>query len=203
MMKAVRDTIEGDAKGFASGMFPKDSVISVVTAPTEEKFKDIHPRKMTITLDNDLKVDLTVTGKVNRKDTGGLPYTVEVVKVSNLQCVRKGKAVLPEGAEQALKDAKDLTGEEAKKAAQAAYPGEKLESVTVSDLAGPHDRRAATAAVSMSNGVKVDLSTVGGYRYDPKAHRIEPEFVGFDKATCTRNGQPDTPATPIKLMGKE
>ncbi|MCX7803613.1 MAG: hypothetical protein N3A38_00345 [Planctomycetota bacterium] len=201
MTRAVRDTIEGDARGYVRHMFPKEEVVSLETLPTAEKFKDIHTRKIAVGMTNDVKVEMTITARVNRQNTGGLPYTIEVLKVSDLKCFRQGKPALPEGAAKALEEAKEAVGEAARKAALDAYPGEKVESSSVSDPAGEHDRRSYKAAVVMTNGIKVEMDVVAGYAYDPKTNTIKAEVVGFARVSCTKDGKPDTPANPVKTIG--
>ena len=200
MTRAVRDTIEGDARGYVKHMFPKEDVVSLETLPATEKVKDIHTRKIAVKMTNDVQVDMTIVARVNRQNTGGLPYTIEVLKVSDLKCFRLGKPALPEGAAKALEQAKEAVGEAARKAAAEAYPGEKVESSSVSDPAGEHDRRSYKAAVSMTNGIKIEMDAAAGYAFDPKTNTIKAEVAGFTAVSCTKNGKPDTPANPIRTL---
>ena len=203
MMRAVRDTMEGDVKGYVKHMFPKEDVVSVVTLPASEKFKDVHPRRMVVTMTNDLKVELTVTGRVNRQNTGGLPYTIEVISVSDIRCFRKDKPVLPDGAVKALADLKEAAVEAARKAAMEAYPDEKVESASATEFVGEHDRRTGRVTVNLTGGVKVEVEVVGGYAYDPRTNTIKTEIAGFTSATCTKNGKADVPAKAIPLIEKK
>lgn len=206
MMMAVRRTMEGDAERIAKHMFPKQEFNSVKTLPPEVKMKEIHPRKMVIKMSLGAKIEFMLTGRVNRKNTGGLPYTIEVLRVSNVKCINtklKNKPILPDGAGQALQDVVGLVTEEAKKAALAAYPGEKVESVSKPKLDGLHDRRTGALTVKMSNGIQIDLDVVCGYMFDPKTNNIKPEFVGFEKATYKKGGVKDTPKKAIELIEEE
>jgi len=204
MMRAVRVTMEGDAERIVQHLFPKAEFESVETLPTEEKFKEIHPRDMVVKMSGGLTVTLRLTGKVHRKNTGGLPYTIEVIDVSNVKGVRGKKklAVLPDGAKKALADLKDVVKEKVSQVALNAYVSEKVESVLIGEFEGKHDERVGTATVKMSGGIQVVLSVRAGYKFDPKSNKIVSHVAGFEKAVYTKNGVADIPKNPIELIKK-
>ncbi len=206
MMMAVRRTMEGDAERIAKHLFPRQDFVSVKTLPADVAMKEIHPRRMVVMMTEGVKIELMLTGKVHRKNTGGRPYTIEVVRVSDIKCTNikmKNMPLLPEGAAKALEELPALIVEEARKAALIAYPDEKVESVTTPKLQGKDDRRTGAVTVRMSQGIQVDLEGVGGYVFDPKTNNIKPEWAGFTQAAYTRNGQKDTPTKTIDLVEKQ